>query len=519
MSGVNMIRDDGLAAIVQAVGESALSREAAELAYFEHDVFQKGAPLLAVFRPTDIQTLARGVAAATARGIAVIPRGGGASYTGGYLASSPGALLIDLSAMNRVLDVDPVNLTAKVEAGCTWADLRRALEPHRLRALAWGTLSGLKATIGGGMSQNGVFWGARDGVLVDGALSFEVVLASGRVLSTGCGFFRPFGPDLTGLFAADTGALGIKATVTLQLVHEAEALAYGSYTLPTAAGFFAAMSAVARERLAAECFGFDPYLQAQRLKRESIAADARSLLAVVKAQGSAWKGLKEGVRVAAAGRSFLEAGSFSLHVVCEGRHESAVAADLAAIDRLVTQAGGAPVENTIPKVARAHPFPPLNSMIGPTGERWLPVHGLLPHGRLAAGWQHIQDLFAREAGEMQRHGVSAGALFAAISPSACVVEPVFYWPDALEELHRRTVEPAHLAKLSRFPANEASRALVARLRDSIIKMVDSLGAAHFQIGRTYPLRDALDPEAWEILRALKAAVDPSHLMNPGSLGL
>jgi hypothetical protein len=132
-------------------------------------------------------------------------------------------------------------------------------------------------------------------------------------------FFRPFGPDITALFAADCGALGIKATVTLQLVREAQAFAYGSFAFADGESFLKAMSAVAREGLASESFGFDPFLQAQRMKRDSLAGDAKSLLNMMKAQGSAWKAVKEGAKVVAAGRSFLEGGTYSLHVICEGR--------------------------------------------------------------------------------------------------------------------------------------------------------------------------------------------------------
>ena len=519
MSAVVTNADEGLGAIANAVGAEALSTDPQELDYLGHDVFSRGAPLLAVFRPKDKQMLARGIAAATRHGIALVPRGGGMSYTGGYLASVPGALLIDLSAMNRVLEVNAIDMTATVEAGCTWATLREALKPHGLRALAWGTLSGLKATIGGSMSQNAVFWGARDGVIADGALRFEVVLADGRLISTGSGFFRSFGPDLTGLFAADTGALGIKATVTLQLVREGAALGYGSYSFDTAEGFFRAMSGVAREGLAAENFGFDPFLQAQRMKRDSLSADARSLVNMMKSKGSAWKGLKEGAKVVAAGRSFLEAGSFSLHVVCERHHESAVTADLATIDQLMLEAGGKAVENTIPKVLRANPFPPVNSMVGPAGERWVPVHGLLPHSRLLEGWRRLQEHFAGRQEDMERLGVGVGSLFAAVSPSVCLIEPVFYWPDALEEVHRRSLEPAHLAKLRQYPPSEAARSLVTELRGGVIDIFRGLDAAHLQIARAYPLRQASHPAAWELLLAVKRAVDPSNLMNPGSLGL
>ena len=502
-----------------AVGADGLITDPAECDYYAQDIYSKGPEPLAVLRPADKEELARAVGIATVQGVAIIPRGGGMSYTGGYVAPSPGALIVDMGRMNRVLDINPTDMTATVEAGCTWEDLRQALKPHRLRALAWGTLSGLKATVGGGMSQNGVFWGARDGVIVDGALRFEVVLADGRIVSTGSDFFRPFGPDLTGLFAADTGAFGVKATVTLQLVREGTAFAYGSFAFDTAEAFFAGMSGIAREGLASESFGFDPFLQAQRMKRDSLAKDAKSLVNMMKAQGSAWKALKEGAKVVAAGRSFLDEANFSLHIICEGRNDEAVAADLAEAERIVVEAGGRSVENTIPKIVRANPFPPVNSMLGPAGERWVPVHGFLPHSRLLDGWNRLQRLFDDNRGEMDRLGVGAGAMLAAVSRSTCLIEPVFYWPDEMGELHRRSVEPDHLAKLTQFPPNAESRALVAELRSGVIAIFHELDAAHLQIARTYPLKQAHDPAAWDILAALKRAVDPQNLMNPGSLGL
>lgn len=511
--------DTLLSAISAAVGAAALITDAAELHYYAQDVFSTGPDLLAVFRPTDTEMLARGVAAATAAGVAIVPRGGGMSYTSGYLPGEAGALLIDTGAMNRILAINEEDMTVTVEAGCTWDRLQRALKPKGLRALAWGTLSGINATVGGGMSQNGVFWGAADGTVVDAALRFEVVLADGSILSTGSDFFRPFGPDITGLFAADCGALGVKATVTLKLMREGTAFAYGSFSFPDAAAFFGAMSEVAREGLATESFGFDPYLQAQRMKRESLTKDARSLVNMMKAQGSVFKALKEGAKVVAAGRSFLDDVPFSLHLIREGRHQGAVDADMKAIEAIAIRHGGRAIENSIPKILRANPFPPVNSMVGPDGERWVPVHGFLPHSRLVEGWNRIQALFEANREEMETHGVAAGAMLAAVSRSTCLIEPVFFWPDALEDIHCRSLEADHLARLNRFPANAASRAVVDRLRSEIIRIFRDLDATHLQVARAYPLKEASDPRAWAILQAVKQAVDPKGLMNPGSLGL
>lgn len=514
-----LTKDTPLTAISAAVGADALITDTAELRYYSQDVFSNGPVPLAVFRPTDTAMLARGIAAATNAGAAIVPRGGGMSYTSGYLANEAGALLIDTGSMNRVLDINEEDMTVTVEAGCTWDKLYRTLKPMGLRTLAWGTLSGINATVGGGMSQNGVFWGASGGTVVDAALSFAVVLADGSIVSTGSSFFRPFGPDITGLFAADCGALGVKATITLKLVREGTAFAYGSFSFPDADAFFGAMSEIAREGLASESFGFDPYLQSQRMKRESLTKDARSLVNMMKAQGSVLKALKEGAKVVAAGRSFLDDVPFSLHLICEGRYQSAVDADMKAIEAIAQKHAGKAIENTIPKILRANPFPPVNSMVGPDGERWVPVHGFLPHTRLVEGWNRIQALFAENQAEMESNGVAAGAMLAAVSRSTCLIEPVFFWPDALGDIHCRSLEPDHLAKLNRFPPNAASRALVDRLRSEIVRIFAELDATHLQIARTYPLHEASDPRAWAVLKAVKHAVDPRDLMNPGCLGL
>ena len=508
-----------LSALAQAVGNDALITDPAECDFYAQDVFSKGPAPLAVFRPTSVEMLAAGIGTATAKGIAIIPRGGGMSYTSGYVAPNAGALIVDTGALNQIIEINAEDMTVTVEAGCTWAKLYEALKPMGLRAFAWGTLSGIHATVGGGMSQNGLFWGANNGPVADGAISFDVVLADGSIVNTGSRFFRSFGPDITGLFAGDCGALGIKVRVTLKLVQEAAAFAYGSYAFDDYPAYFAGMSAIARSGLAAQNFGFDPYLQSQRMKRDSLGADAKSLLNMMKAQGSAWKAIKEGAKVVAAGRSFLEDVPFSLHVIVEGRSQAAVDADLATINALVADAGGKAIENTIPKILRANPFPPVNSMVGPEGERWVPVHGFLPHSRLVAAWEGVQALFAANAEEMAREGVAAGAMLAAVSRSTCLVEPVFFWPDALEELHVRSLEPSHLAKLKRLPANPAARALVDRLRGEVIGVFQALGAAHLQVARSYPFKASHHPAAWAVLEAVKHSVDPKGLMNPGSLGL
>lgn len=511
--------DTALGALIAAAGSDAVLTDAASLSLYGQDVFSIGHNPIAIVRPQDIAALAASVRAAAAAGLAIIPRGGGMSYTGGYLPNTPDALVVDMTAMDRILDIDPTDMTVTMEAGCSWASLYDALHPMGLRTPLWGTLSGIRASIGGGMSQNGLFWGGRNGSIAASALSFDVVLADGSVVCTGSDVLRPSGPDVTGLFAGDCGAFGIKAHVTLPLIREAEYFAYGSFAFDAPGQFTAAMSEIARSGLASESFGFDPFLQAQRMKRDSLGADAKALMGMMKAQGGFWKGLKEGAKVVVAGRSFLDEAVFSIHTIAEGRNQPAADADMAAIRAIVARAGGLEVENTIPKVLRANPFPPVNSMLGPSGERWVPVHGVVRHSQALATIEAVIALFEAHAVAMNGLGVGAGYMFLPVATTGFLIEPVFYWPDAQQALHQASVEPAHLAKLHNFPANPAARALVEMLRTEIIAIFARMDAVHFQIGRTYPVKARTDPGAWAILEAVKAATDPDARMNPGVLGL
>ncbi|MBL0924014.1 MAG: FAD-binding oxidoreductase [Sphingomonadaceae bacterium] len=507
--------DDPLAGIAP----EALITDPAECAFYAQDVFTDGPPPLAVFRPGSTDELARGVAKATAQGIAIIPRGGGMSYTKGYVAPEAGALIVDMGRMQRIVEINETDMTVTVEAGCTWHALYEALHPRGLRTPLWGTLSGLYASVGGGMSQNGLFWGGRDGTIAPNIICAEVVLADGSIVKTGSNFLRPFGPDLTGLFGADAGAFGVKATITLPLLHDGEAFAYGSFAFDEPANYCAALSEIGRRGLASEAFGFDPFLQAQRMKRDSLASDAKSLVNMVKSQGGFWKGLKEGAKVVAAGRSFLDDCKFSIHLICEGRSQAAVNADMAAVEAIVTANGGRIVENTIPKILRANPFPPPNSMAGPEGERWAPVHGIVRHSKALETIEALTEMFDANGIEMERLGVGAGYMFLVVGRTGFLIEPCFYWPDEQWEIHRRFIDDAHFAKLPVHPRNDEARALVEKLRQGVIDIFGRMEGIHFQIGRTYPLKSRSDPRGWAILEAVKANVDPKDLMNPGALGL
>lgn len=512
--------------LTECVGADFVLTDAADCHFYAQDVSTRGHPALAVIRPGTTAELAAAVKAAVSLGCDVIPRGGGMSYTRGYVPAGENAVIVDMSRMNRIVDISEQDMTVTVECGCTWAALHEALEAKGLRTPYWGTLSGLKATVGGGLSQNAVFWGSgQHGTAADSVLSLEVVLADGSVLDTGSAsqvraspFLRHFGPDLTGLFTSDTGALGFKTRATLRLIPVLPAREYLAFDFSSAESAIAAMSDISRNNLASECFGFDPFLQVQRMKRQGLRADVKALAGVVKSSGSVLRGVKEGARVALAGRRYMNDVAYSVQVIVEDRNAPAAAARAADVRRVCASQGAREIENSIPKITRSNPFAPLNSMLGPEGERWLPVHGLLPHSRIQAAFDAVQALLERHAEACAQYNIGAGYLFATIATNGFVLEPVFFWPDEIDAIHEASVEPEHLARLQRFPANPEARAAVMAIRSEMLELFSDLGASHLQIGKAYRYREGLSPVAWQLVSALKRAVDPEGRVNPGSLG-
>ncbi len=494
---------------------------------YAQDVYTRASPAALVLRPGSIQELEAGLALLHREKVPSIPHGGGMSYTGGLVPEDEGWAVIDLGLMNRVLEINSTDMTVTVEGGCCWKDLHDALEGTGLRTPYWGTLSGVRATVGGGLSQNAVFWGSGQyGSAADSVLSLTVILADGTRVDTGSAaqqqaspFFRYFGPDLTGLFCADTGALGVKAQVTLRLMPELPARQYLAFDFAEAESTLAAISDIARAGLASECFAFDPFLQQQRMKRQSLGADVKALAGVMKNAGSLASAVKDGARMALAGRRYMEDVDFSVQIIVEDRIDAGAQARADAVRGICENHGGREIENSIPKITRANPFGPVNSMLGPEGERWLPVHGLFPHSLFLEAYEATERLFEEHRERSDALGVGTGYLFASVSTNCCVLEPVFFWPDELLDIHETAVEPSHLARLPRHAANPEARGHVHQLRSQLIELYSRMGASHLQVGRSYRYREALQAGPARIIDAIKAAVDGEGLMNPGALGL
>jgi FAD/FMN-containing dehydrogenase len=481
---------------------------------------------LAVVQPGTVAQLQQIARIAAEASVALVPRGGGASYTDAYLPDTPNSLLVDTLRLNRIVEINTEDMYITVEPGVTWAQMTEALAKHGLRTPFWGPFSGLAATVGGSMSQNAVSLGSANyGTSADSVLSFEVVLADGEILRTGSlpiqngtPFFRWYGPDLTGLFTGDAGALGIKARITLRLMRCPAHFGAASFGFNDFEPMAAGMSEAARAGMAADNYGLDPKLQQGQLGGASAADALNAVWAVLKTSTNPVDGLIRVLKMALAGKRFIEGYDYSAHYVVEGASRAEVRAKLAEV-RKAMAGHGTEIANTIPTVLRAAPFIPLYPILGPKGERWACMHGILPFSKVVELHRKIQALFAENAAEMQRHKVHMGGMYTTISTHAFLYEPVFYSQDSRTSFHKRYLPAEYLATLPEYEANPEGRELIKKLREGIVDCYASVGAIHFQVGKCYPYTVGRDQRAMRVLNDVKQSLDPQGLMNPGALGL
>ena len=165
--------------------------------------------------PRSVEQVVEVVKVASVHKVPIVPYGGGTGVMGGAV-SVRGGIVIDLKGLNRVINIDPVSRTVVVEAGVVLGDLVKALEEHGLM-LGHDPWSVPIATVGGAISTNGVGYRAASyGPMGEQVLGLEAVLPDGQVLTTRGVPKYSSGPNLNHLFIGSEGAFGVITKATLR---------------------------------------------------------------------------------------------------------------------------------------------------------------------------------------------------------------------------------------------------------------------------------------------------------------
>ncbi|WP_428306299.1 FAD-binding oxidoreductase [Lacipirellula sp.] len=225
--------------LAQQLGADRVLTAAEDLAVYAYDgtAALRQNPACVVF-PLTTAEVAFCVQTARRHRAPIVTRGSGTGLSGGSVPME-GALVVCLNRMDRIIELDPRNLTIEVEAGCITQTIDETAGKH---GLFYPPDPGSRkiSTIGGNVAENsGGLRGLKYGVTRDYVMGLEAVLANGEVVWLGNKCVKDVaGYNLRDLFVGSEGTLGIVTRVLLKLVPlpQARKTMLASYTTLEAAG-------------------------------------------------------------------------------------------------------------------------------------------------------------------------------------------------------------------------------------------------------------------------------------------
>ncbi len=201
------------------------------------------APDVLVARPSDREQVAALVRWAAANQVAVTPMGGGSGVCGA-IAPARSEVVVDMGALDRVLEIDEINLVCRCEAGVNGYALEKQLNARGLTlghfpsSLPGTTVGGLVATRSSGQESS------RYGSIEDMVLSLAVLLPDGTFAAPRPGPRSAVGPALHELFLGAEGALGVVIEAVLRVHRLPEATIGRGYAFPSLRAGLECMRAV-----------------------------------------------------------------------------------------------------------------------------------------------------------------------------------------------------------------------------------------------------------------------------------
>jgi alkyldihydroxyacetonephosphate synthase len=414
---------------------------------------------LCVVSPATVEQVSTLLQYADQQRLPVVPFGGGSGVCGGVLPAE-GAVVIDLRRMNRIVELNETALLVRVQAGMMGHIFERVLNDkgysmgHFPQSIELSTVGGWVATRAAGQ------YSTRYGCIEDILLALEVVLPDGCVVRTRVGPRAATGPDIRQLFLGSEGTLGVVTELTLRVFPRPESSVGQTYSFATMHDGLEAIRRIMRAGWRPPVVRLYDGVEAARLFTAASSGDNSLLLLI-----------SEGPR-------------------------ALTAAETAACGSICAAVGGTPVGDGPVR----HWLAERNHV--PGFETFLQRGYVLDTIEVATTWDHIDDLYRAVIAALQT--VEGIVVASGHSSHSYAQGTNIYFTFVARPADPARAEATYLACWE--------RAMEATLR------CDGTIAHHHGIGRvrlpwmTRELGAGLD-----VLRAVKRALDPNNIMNPGVL--
>lgn len=464
-------RDDACvrADLVAALGTAAVHWDDSTLAEHSHDTWPiallrlqrgllTGRPACVV-TPESTEQVARTLRYAWRQRLPVVPFGGGSGVCGGVLPAA-GAIVIDMRRMQSLLELNETALTARVQAGMMGERFEEALNArgytmgHFPQSIRLSTVGGWVATRAAGQ------FSTRYGGIEDMLLGLEVVLPSGQTVRVNPAPRRAAGPDLRQLFLGSEGTLGVVTELAVRVLPLPESRKLLCFSFPDFDSGLEALRSIMRAGWKPPVLRLYDSIETQRHFGQWANEDGCCLLVVTEGPPSL---------------TAVEADA--CHAVCAAHGASAL--------------GDAPV---------AHWLAERNNV--PSFDSFLRKGFVLDTVEVASGWDRIHDLYhevIRAVGQVKGLVVVSGHSSHSYPQGTNIYFTFVARPE----------DPAD-AEATYFECWEQAMGATLRCGGSI--------SHHHGIGRlrTRWMR-AEHGAGLDVLEAVKRALDPHGIMNPGVL--
>jgi FAD/FMN-containing dehydrogenase len=428
-----------------------------------------------IVRPKTTEEIAEIVKQANRIKKPVVARGAG-TCPAWFTKYQTNAIVIDLTRMSDILEINDKEMTVTCQAGVNWGKLYAELRKKGWRVGSYGPGSGASATVGGGLSHHTLSYGcAKYGTASENVTSLKVVLPTGDVINTGSGAYPHakkairygIGPDLTGLFLGEGGAFGIKTEATMKIYPFPEAVRFSTYEAADLNQMVQLTYDLAKTHIPTDILGFLPWLN------ESLGS---------------------------AGFKSLLGKKYTVLAVIEAQNDKIADAQKEHLDNIAKKTGAKEIGSEfLQNYYYPRPFE-WWPRAGPQGQLWASLCCKVPIFDYFRPHKLMEKLFEKYKDQCEKYQIlPIDVLYFVVNWNVVDALLIIYWMDDIP----------------------GAREIVRKMWKEGFEMLAADGGIHYWLGSVIGEIVARNwaPKYYETVRAIKRALDPNGIMIPGMLML